>query len=76
MNKIKQQLEYPHELEACDISSIYKKGSRNIFNNYRGVFRLTVMRSILDRLIYNDLYPVIYSSLTDANVGGRKGRGI
>ena len=76
MNKIKQQLTYPHELEACNISSIYKKGSQNIFNNCCGVFRLTVMRSILDRLIYNYLYPVIDSSLTDANVGGRKARGI
>ena len=47
-----------------------------MFNNYRGVFRLTVLRSILDRLIYNDLYPVIDSNLTDANVGARKGRNI
>ena len=34
------------------------------------------MRCILDRLIYNDVYPVIDSNLTDANVGARKGRNI
>ena len=76
MNKIKEQLVYPHDLEACNISSIYKKGRRNLFHNYHGVFRLTVLRSILDRLIYNDLYPVIDLSLTDAAVGNKKGRNI
>ena len=76
MNKIKEQLNYPHDFEACNITSIYKKGKRNIFANYRGVFRLTVLRSILDRLIYNDIYAVIDSNLTDANVGARKGHNI
>ena len=76
MNKIKEQLVYPQALEKCNISSIYKKGKRNDFSNYRGVFRLTVLRSILDRLIYNDIYPTIDSALTDANVGARKGRNI
>ena len=76
MNKIKDQQQYPQALQTCNISSIYKKGKRNIFGNYRGVFRLTVLRSILDRLIYNDVYPVVDSNLTDANVGARKGRNI
>ena len=76
MNKIKDQGIYPQQLEACNISPIYKKGKRNLFDNYRGVFRLTILRSILDRLIYNDVYPVIDSNLTDANVGARKGRNI
>ena len=76
MNKIKDQQQYPQALQTCNISSIYKKGKRNIFGNYRGVFRLTVLRSILDGLIYNDVYPVVDSNLTDANVGARKGRNI
>ena len=44
--------------------------------NYRGVFRLTVFRCILDRLLYNDLYATIDSTLTDGNVGARKNRNI
>ena len=43
---------------------------------YRGVFRVTVLRSILDRLMYNDLYETIDHSLTDGNVGARKERNI
>ena len=44
--------------------------------NYRGVFRITKFRSILDRLMYNDLYTTIDNSLTDGNVGARKNRNI
>ena len=76
MNKIKEQLCYPQALETCYISSIYKKSKINSFNNYRGIFRLTMLRTILDRLIYNDVYPVIDENHTDTNVGGRKGRNI
>ena len=52
------------------------KSSRNDFENYRGIFRVTIFRSILDRLIYNDEYEEIDSNLTDSNVGARKGRNI
>ena len=55
VNKIKGQLKYPQVLETCNISSIYKKRKKNDFDNYRGIFRLTVLRTILDRLIHNDV---------------------
>ena len=40
------------------------------------IFRVNIFRSILDRLIYNDEYATIESSLTDSNVGARRGRNI
>merc|ERR1719319_1043148 len=76
MNKIKDNLEIPEALEKCNITSIYKKGKKNNFDNYRGIFRVTVLRNILDRLLYNDIYPIVDENLTDANVGARKGRSI
>ena len=77
MNRVKQDQIYPEVLEVCDISSIWKlKGSRNNFDSYRGIFRVTIFRSILDRLIYNDEYSKIDENLTDSNVGARKGRNI
>ena len=76
MNRIKDDLVYPEDLERCNITSIYKKGKKNVFDNYRGVFRVTILRNILDRLVYNDVYPKIDESLSDANVGCRKGRNI
>ena len=77
MNKIKETQVFPEALETCNISSIWKKkNSRNDFENYRGIFRVNIFRSILDRLIYNDEYATIESSLTDSNVGARRGRNI
>ena len=70
VNKIKEKQEYPEALEVCNISSIYKnKGSRNSFDNYRGIFRVPIFRTILDRLIYNDEYDNIDEELSDSNVG-------
>ena len=40
------------------------------------MFRVTVFRSILDRLIYNDSYHIVDEHLTDGNVGARKYRNI
>jgi hypothetical protein len=56
---------------------LYKnKGSRKDIENYRGIFRVTIFRSILDKLIYNDEHPEIDQHLTDSNVGARKSRNI
>ena len=77
MNQIKTQQKIPSSLKYCNITSIYKnKGSKKDFENYRGVFRVVTLRSILDKLIYNDEYPGIDASLTDSNVGARKNRNI
>ena len=77
MNCIKDEQVYPKCLELCNISSIWKlKGPRNNFSSYRGIFRVSIFRAILDRLIYNDEYENIDGNLTDSNVGARKSRNI
>ena len=76
MNLIKSKQVYPNILEKCNITSIHKKKSKRDFENYRGIFRVQVLRSILDRLMYNDSYYTIDSNLTDGNVGARKHRSV
>ena len=76
-NEIKNQQIFPEALSQCNITSLYKnKGSRKDFSNYRGIFRVTVLRSIIDKLIYNDEYDTIDKHLTDSNVGARRNRNI
>ena len=59
------------------LSSIWKhKGPKHNFESYKGIFRITVFRNILDKLIYNDEIHNIDSYLSDCNVGGRKGRNV
>ena len=71
---IKDRQEYPEALSNCNITTLYKKKARNYLKNYRGIFRISVIRSILDRLIYEDSLEVIDSNLTDGNVWCRKNR--
>ena len=76
MNKVKNT-EGPKALQICNITSIYKdKGPRKYFDSYRGIFHVTFLKSILDRLIYNDINETGDSNLSDCNVGNRKGRNI
>ena len=57
MNRIKNKQEYPKCLEMFNITSIYKKkGSKNDFTMYQGIYRVGIFRSILERLIHNDEY--------------------
>ena len=76
-NLIKKKQVYPEILKPSNISSFYKnKGSKIDLNNERGVFVVVKLRSILDKLIYNDNYDKINQNMTDSNIGGRKGRNI
>ena len=52
------------------------KGDINNFDSYRGIFRSTVLRNVLDRLRYNDAYETFDNNLTDCNIGSRKRRNI
>ena len=77
MNRIKTEQKYPEALQIANISAIYKnKGAKNEFESYRGIFRVPILRTILDRLIYNDAYDDIEEALSDSNVGARKGRNV
>ena len=74
MNKINNDMQYLEFLEYCNISSINKKRMKSVFDNYCGLFRVTVLRNILDRLKYNDTNQDIEPNLSDANVSCRKRR--
>jgi hypothetical protein len=77
MNKVKNQQKVPECMQLCNITSIFKnKGPRRKYSSYRGIFRITALRSILDRLIFNDVYETMDSNLSDCNVGNRRSRNI
>ena len=77
MNQIKDQQVFPECLRLCNVTNAFKnKGDRGSFDSYRGLFRTPVLRNILDKLLYIDLYETIDGSLTDCNVGSRKRRNI
>ena len=76
-NGVKIHQLIPVLMDLSNITTIYKnKGSRFDLNNDRGIFILTVMKKILDKLIYVDNYSAIDENMSDCNVGARRKRNI
>ena len=77
MNCLKSNLFIPEKFQLSNITSIFKnKGSRLDLKNDRGIFILTTLRKILDKLTYNDKYLGIESNMSDSNIGARKDKNI
>ena len=56
-NKIKESQFIPDFMKVMSITSFYKNsGQKTDLANDRGVFNLSKVRSILDKLIYSDIY--------------------
>jgi hypothetical protein len=76
-NLVKRKQTYPEILQPSNISSFYKKrGSRVDLNNDCGVFNVVKVRSIIDKLVYNDSYDKVDKSMSCSNLGARKKRNI
>ena len=77
LNLVKVKQVYPSILQPSNITSLYKsKGEKSDLNNDRGIFNVVKVRSILDKLIYNEKYELIDSNMSCSNIGARKGRNI
>ena len=77
LSKIKNQLKQPQFVNEVDIISLFKgKGSKHLLSNERGIFILNLVRTLKDKLIYQDIYETVDSVMSDCQVGGRKKRSI
>ena len=76
-NGLRRNLSIPDFLQNVSITSLYKnKGRKSEFWNQRGIFNVSKVRSILDKTVYEDVYPIIENELSYSNIGGHKGRNI
>ena len=76
-NTMKEKHQIPEFVRCADISTIYKgKGAKNELINERGIFVVTILRSILMKLIYFDYYFTLDRSMSDSQVGARKNKNI
>ena len=72
-NSIKESDKIPSFMKIADITTIYKgKGSKNDINNERGIFIVSIFRSILMKLLYNDKIETVEKHMSVSQVGGRK----
>ena len=76
-NEVKSRQVYPEVLHPSNITSLYKnRGEKADLNNDRGIFNVVKIRSILDKLVYNEKYETIDKNMSSSNIGGRKNRNI
>ena len=76
-NLVKRKQIYPKIFQKSNISSFWKKkGHKSDLDNDRGVFNVVKIRSILDKIIYNDIYEKVDASMSCSNIGARKHRNI
>ena len=71
-NRLKAEKMIPEFMNNANVTTVPKKGSRIEPKNERGIFRVSVVRSILMRPIYNMKYPIIDQNMSDCQMGGRK----
>ena len=77
LNRMRDKNEIPDFVRLADVSTIYKgKGSKSDLINDRGIFVVTILRSILMRLIYLDYYSMLDESMSDSQVGARKAKNV
>ena len=67
----------PEKIQLANITTIHKKkGSKNILENDRGIFTLSVYRKIVNRLVYQEKYPLVDERMSDSDIGARKNKNI
>ena len=74
-NKLRSKKMIAMFMNFTNITTVHKKGSRIEPKNERGIFRVSVVRSILMRLLYNTKYPIIDRNMSDCQMGARKKKG-
>ena len=77
LNIIKDEIMIPSKLNISNVSTIYKgKGSKQDVVNLRGIFKLPIIRNILDRMVCNNENEQIGSNMGQFQVGNQKERNI
>ena len=77
VNRIKNEIIIPDNLKLSNVSTLYKgKGSRHDVLNLRGIFKLPIVRNILDRLVTMEDQVQVNASMGQFQVGNQQKRNI
>ena len=77
VNGIKSEYFVPINVQMSNITTIYKsRGSRHDLESDRGISGLSIWRKLIEKLVYQEKYPMIDENMSDSNVGARKKKNI
>ena len=73
-NKLMGSRHFPSLWKQANVSPIFKKGDRQLKENYRPISLLSCVGKIMERVIYNELYEycIVNNLLTSKNSGFKK----
>ena len=76
-NKIKRTRKFPSFMRKINITTIFKgRGEVTDIESDRGIFLVSLFRTIMMKMIYQEYYQVIENSMSDSNIGARKNKNI
>ena len=76
-NRVKSSGIFPAFMKVTNICAIYKgKGALTDLDSDRGIFLISLFRTILMKMIYKEKYEIIDQSMSDSNIGARKKKNI
>ena len=78
LNQAKDSLIIPEMIKIVNVALLPKPGKqgRHKLENQRGIFLISIFRSIMMKLLLNYEYHTLDTHMTDSNIGGRKQRRI
>ena len=77
LNKSKSSGKLPAFMQKFNVCAIYKgKGPITDLESDRGIFLVSIFRTIMMKMIYKDKYGLIDKSMSDSNIGARKSKNI
>ena len=59
-------------MNATSVTPIPKTGSKLKLTNERGIFKVSILRTVLLKLLYNRYYDTINTNMSESNIGARK----
>lgn len=65
---------FPHKWKTALITPIFKKGDKHDVTNYRPISKLPILSKILEKIVYDQLYPTIANTITQNQHGFMKYR--
>ena len=66
--------EFPSQWKRANVVPVYKKGDRNLCDNYRPVSLLCITSKILEKAVFNKLSDILLSKLSKIQHGFLRGR--
>ena len=64
-------------MQYANICAIYKgRGEVSSLDSDRGIFLVSLFRTIMMKMIYKEKYNIIDESMSDSNIGARKHKNI